>query len=384
MASEGGSVGGQTAAAKSSRRALSTSSAPLEHSGDEEEKPRQPKVPSSVPEAMKKRLSGGLMDGVASRYGRQRSGSVGDVSAMLRASELSAELKRAIAHRTVSPDNAEADPAPTTATSAELGGVAEAAVDGEDHEETDGVGAGLSAQQAAGLAAQIDDMVLLCSVCLECYKEPKVLPCQHTFCRECLETILQAQTHKSVLLCPECRLEVSVPSNGVRGLATNFLVNKLVYLLQTFRKEEEPKQGSVCCDLCDTEDGEGDEADGAFASVAVAKCSECNVHLCDLHHKAHSRTKMTRGHTTVALGSSAGQAVASGSRATSDHAVSPGHESSRNGPSQAGIADPQQAMDTLSCVDHGQHERTDLWCTTCHQFVCSGCRRVVHRGHSHQ
>lgn len=48
--------------------------------------------------------------------------------------------------------------------------------------------------------------LLECSVCLERLDtSSKVLPCQHTFCKKCLEEILS--THKE-LRCPECRVLV--------------------------------------------------------------------------------------------------------------------------------------------------------------------------------
>lgn len=46
--------------------------------------------------------------------------------------------------------------------------------------------------------------LLECSVCLERLDtSSKVLPCQHTFCRKCLQEIYQK--HKE-LRCPECRV----------------------------------------------------------------------------------------------------------------------------------------------------------------------------------
>lgn len=49
--------------------------------------------------------------------------------------------------------------------------------------------------------------LLECSVCLERLdSSSRVLPCQHTFCKKCLEEILT--THKE-LRCPECRVLVA-------------------------------------------------------------------------------------------------------------------------------------------------------------------------------
>jgi len=53
--------------------------------------------------------------------------------------------------------------------------------------------------------------LLECSVCLERLDtSSKVLPCQHTFCKKCLEEIVN--THKE-LRCPECRVLVDVCIN---------------------------------------------------------------------------------------------------------------------------------------------------------------------------
>lgn len=50
--------------------------------------------------------------------------------------------------------------------------------------------------------------LLECSVCLERLNlNSKVLPCQHTFCRKCLEVIVSSQ---GLLRCPECRVLVDM------------------------------------------------------------------------------------------------------------------------------------------------------------------------------
>lgn len=65
--------------------------------------------------------------------------------------------------------------------------------------------------------------LLECSVCLELLDGTcKVLPCQHTFCRRCLEEILQT-SHE--LCCPECRAPVTIP---ISELPTNILVVRIL------------------------------------------------------------------------------------------------------------------------------------------------------------
>lgn len=78
------------------------------------------------------------------------------------------------------------------------------------------------------LSADMDDSsslldLLECSVCLERLDTTaKVLPCQHTFCRRCLENIVSSRNE---LRCPECRILVDC---GVDDLPANILLVRLL------------------------------------------------------------------------------------------------------------------------------------------------------------
>ena len=59
-------------------------------------------------------------------------------------------------------------------------------------------------QQMASGAEKKMTQHLDCAICWDKFKEPKVLSCQHTFCRECLEElVIEAGT--CVAKCPVCR-----------------------------------------------------------------------------------------------------------------------------------------------------------------------------------
>lgn len=65
--------------------------------------------------------------------------------------------------------------------------------------------------------------LLECSVCLERLDtSSKVLPCQHTFCRKCLEEIVSAR-HE--LRCPECRILVD---SKIEELPPNVLLMRIL------------------------------------------------------------------------------------------------------------------------------------------------------------
>ena len=76
---------------------------------------------------------------------------------------------------------------------------------------------------------------LECPICLSYFKKPKNLTCSHTFCKGCLETLLES---RGKLLCPKCREETSVPGGDVDRLPSNITVRSLVDDVET--------QGQVC------------------------------------------------------------------------------------------------------------------------------------------
>ncbi|PIO69616.1 zinc finger, C3HC4 type [Teladorsagia circumcincta] len=51
-------------------------------------------------------------------------------------------------------------------------------------------------------------------------RQPKLLPCQHTFCYPCLESC--ADSLHRTLKCPECRAEHSIPYEGVKAFQSNY------------------------------------------------------------------------------------------------------------------------------------------------------------------
>ena len=71
--------------------------------------------------------------------------------------------------------------------------------------------------------------VLECSVCLEQLTfDHKVLPCQHTFCKPCLQKIY---ARNGCLKCPECRL---IFQQNIDSLPYNII---LVRILSCFDKQ---------------------------------------------------------------------------------------------------------------------------------------------------
>ncbi|XP_009702199.1 PREDICTED: tripartite motif-containing protein 59 [Cariama cristata] len=76
---------------------------------------------------------------------------------------------------------------------------------------------------------------LTCSVCYSIFEDPRVLPCSHTFCRNCLEGVLQLSSNFAIwrplrvpLKCPNCRSIVEIPAAGTESLPVNFALKAII------------------------------------------------------------------------------------------------------------------------------------------------------------
>ncbi|XP_069111758.1 RING finger protein nhl-1-like [Argopecten irradians] len=71
------------------------------------------------------------------------------------------------------------------------------------------------------------EQLLQCAICLDRFKQPKLLPCQHTFCETpCLENLVNFLTRS--IKCPECRAEHRVPYQGVSSFPNNLTIRNFL------------------------------------------------------------------------------------------------------------------------------------------------------------
>ncbi|CAL1570577.1 unnamed protein product [Knipowitschia caucasica] len=91
---------------------------------------------------------------------------------------------------------------------------------------------------------------LTCSVCYTLFSDPRVLPCSHTFCKSCLDSVLQLSTSHSIwrplrlpLKCPNCRNVAELPPTGTEALPCNV---SLKAIIEKFRREGHSPHGPFC------------------------------------------------------------------------------------------------------------------------------------------
>ena len=97
---------------------------------------------------------------------------------------------------------------------------------------------------------------LICAVCLDFLREPKVLQCAHSFCTQCLSGILSSQkgVRQSTavrpvdLECPSCRHVTTLLNSGrvELDLRTNHNLKRLVQIVS----EEEKSRTLKVCSHC--------------------------------------------------------------------------------------------------------------------------------------
>ena len=76
---------------------------------------------------------------------------------------------------------------------------------------------------ATGCGGQPQDHSV-CPVCLKPYNNPKFLPCYHTLCAACVQSLVDRHPDAE-FPCPLCQKATSLPADGVDGLQTNYYIN---------------------------------------------------------------------------------------------------------------------------------------------------------------
>ena len=92
---------------------------------------------------------------------------------------------------------------------------------------------------------------LTCAVCLDLYANPKILPCHHSFCQDCLEGLPQEREARGdtyYISCPTCRQRTEVPREEVGAFPAAFILNNLKEITQSLKKKESDPQQVTCND----------------------------------------------------------------------------------------------------------------------------------------
>ena len=84
------------------------------------------------------------------------------------------------------------------------------------------------------------DEQLKCTVCLDTYTDPKVLLCNHAYCKACID--LLARNSRSIT-CPNCRKVTPIPENGVEDLQPAIQINSFLAIQDSLKKDRSATAG---------------------------------------------------------------------------------------------------------------------------------------------
>ena len=184
------------------------------------------------------------------------------------------------------------------------------------------------------------DQEITCGICQDHYTEPKILPCLHYYCKQCILSLaLKAGTNKP-FSCSECRHEATLPEGGVEELKTAFFVNRLKSTISTM----EIAHGKVemKCEACLEEPRE----------KAEAFCRQCAMFICKDCIKSHKRTRVLSSHQIASLDDL-----------------------------KQGRSNPVVEKEVLieMCPDHD--EPLAIYCKDCDSLICRDCIMKDHKEH---
>ncbi|XP_046576378.1 E3 ubiquitin-protein ligase TRIM56-like [Haliotis rubra] len=183
------------------------------------------------------------------------------------------------------------------------------------------------------------DQAVVCSICLEEYIDPKLLPCFHTFCVECLEQHAGRTTTSGHFPCPQCRGNVKLPAKGVQGFQTNFYITNIREMGKTNPSQAQQKvipKSQNMCGICKK-------------SAARFDCRTCHMNLCNGCKKNHKKPKSHRNHHVVLIQEESAAA---------------------------------EVSEILLCPKH--HARGEIliyYCLRCDVPICMSCKLTAHEGH---
>ena len=119
------------------------------------------------------------------------------------------------------------------------------------------------------------EQLLTCAICLDRYRNPKLLPCHHTYCQEpCLEGLVDYARRQ--IKCPECRAEHRIPYQGVQTFQTNVTLVRFLELHRGITGEEPEPIPSMMerCGVCSEKS-------------SVERCAHCDKKICPECKEAH-------------------------------------------------------------------------------------------------
>ena len=182
---------------------------------------------------------------------------------------------------------------------------------------------------------KIQDQVT-CGICLEPYKQPRLLNCFHVYCEQCLQRLVKREGQS--IPCPQCRKETPLPVGGVPELHGAFYIHYLFDVEDALKKVSSSEQ--TMCNKCKKYE-------------AVGFCRTCGF-VCQRCKEIHQDWEDLKPHEIINVDTLTGDVTT--------------------------LVPPLKK--TQFCSKH-QETKADLYCETCDELICRDCIVRVHRDHQY-
>ena len=184
---------------------------------------------------------------------------------------------------------------------------------------------------------------LNCAICLDAFKDPKLLQCFHVYCKDCLQRLVVTDRQGQLSLrCPTCRQTTLLPpATGVSGLQPAFHIHHLFEIQEALKKVKEPQK--VQCEKCKK------------SRTATKFCRDCGKFVCEKCVEMHSEWEEFSNHEVVSM------------------------EQIQSNVKQ--LVSPKREV-ALYCSLH-QGKELDLYCETCGELICLHCTVKKHKDHQY-
>ncbi|CAH1784796.1 unnamed protein product [Owenia fusiformis] len=180
----------------------------------------------------------------------------------------------------------------------------------------------------------------VCTLCNMTLRNPRILPCLHVYCVECLDKLVVGEQRN--LKCPECKEEHVIPEGGVEGFKTSFIHDDISStLFQTYDKDGKPT-----CSICVTQDKN---------TVARVMCLNCGKVLCVKCRQSHDRF-------------------------IGDHAIL--NLTGDNTADEKTAQEYNMNEQKVNCPIH-KNSVLNWFCETDKTVICSECIAINHKGHEY-
>ena len=184
---------------------------------------------------------------------------------------------------------------------------------------------------------------LTCAICLDAFRDPKLLQCFHVYCKDCLQQLVVTDREGQLSLrCPTCRQSTLLPqASSVSGLQSAFLIHHLFEIQDTLKKVKDPQK--VQCEKCTV-----------TTRTATNFCRDCGEFICEKCTETHREWKELSKHEVVSIGQ-----IKSNVKQ---------------------LVPPKKV--TLYCSLH-EGMKLDLYCETCGELICLHCTVKKHKDHQY-